>query len=119
MRRVYVIRGRGTSSYFFVEGVHAARYAEANEAKKKSKMPHSHWLTHLNTRSFFLGLTIGLMGLDETNLHVLMASGSPQERIHAETVFTLLSRGKHWVLGKKSNAHTVRVLSCSGFEFTN
>ncbi|KAG0337871.1 hypothetical protein BG000_004845 [Podila horticola] len=44
------------------------------------------------------GLTIGLMGLDETNLHVLMASGSPQERIHAETVFKLLSRGKHWVL---------------------
>ncbi|KAG0013801.1 hypothetical protein BGZ81_000830 [Podila clonocystis] len=44
------------------------------------------------------GLTIGLMGLDETNLHVLMASGSTQERIHAETVFKLLSRGKHWVL---------------------
>ncbi|KAF9213740.1 hypothetical protein BGZ59_004918 [Podila verticillata] len=46
----------------------------------------------------FAGLTIGLMGLDETNLHVLMASGSPRERIHAETVFKLLSRGKHWVL---------------------
>ncbi|KAG0364186.1 hypothetical protein BC939DRAFT_510101 [Gamsiella multidivaricata] len=46
----------------------------------------------------FAGLTIGLMGLDETNLHVLMASGSPEEQVHAETVFTLLSRGKHWVL---------------------
>ncbi|KAG0338594.1 hypothetical protein BG004_007163 [Podila humilis] len=46
----------------------------------------------------FAGLTIGLMGLDETNLHVLMASGSPTERVHAETVFKLLSRGKHWVL---------------------
>ncbi|KAF9141943.1 hypothetical protein BG015_001088 [Linnemannia schmuckeri] len=44
------------------------------------------------------GLTIGLMGLDETNLHVLMASGSPKEQFHAETVFGLLSRGKHWVL---------------------
>lgn len=47
-----------------------------------------------------LGLTIGLMGLDETNLHVLMASGSPKEQFHAETVFGLLSRGKHWVLGE-------------------
>ncbi|KAG0217586.1 hypothetical protein BGX33_010103 [Mortierella sp. NVP41] len=46
----------------------------------------------------FAGLTIGLMGLDETNLHVLMASGSPKESFHAETVFGLLSRGKHWVL---------------------
>ncbi|KAG0007999.1 hypothetical protein BGZ80_003973, partial [Entomortierella chlamydospora] len=46
----------------------------------------------------FAGLTIGLMGLDETNLHVLMASGSPREKAHAETVFSLLSRGKHWVL---------------------
>ncbi|GJJ76045.1 metal transporter CNNM [Entomortierella parvispora] len=46
----------------------------------------------------FAGLTIGLMGLDETNLHVLMASGSPTEQIHAETVYKLLSRGKHWVL---------------------
>ncbi|KAG0328166.1 hypothetical protein BGZ99_006036 [Dissophora globulifera] len=47
----------------------------------------------------FAGLTIGLMGLDETNLHVLMASGTPSEQVHAETVFKLLSRGKHWVLG--------------------
>lgn len=40
------------------------------------------------------------MGLDETNLHVLMASGTPTEQVHAETVYKLLSRGKHWVLGK-------------------
>ncbi|KAI1315942.1 hypothetical protein EDD11_000192 [Mortierella claussenii] len=46
----------------------------------------------------FAGLTIGLMGLDETNLHVLMASGTPTEQVHAETVYKLLSRGKHWVL---------------------
>ncbi|ORZ11017.1 hypothetical protein BCR41DRAFT_381492 [Lobosporangium transversale] len=46
----------------------------------------------------FAGLTIGLMGLDETNLHVLMVAGSPKERIHAEKVYKLLSRGKHWVL---------------------
>ncbi|KAG0082238.1 hypothetical protein BGZ90_008564 [Linnemannia elongata] len=44
------------------------------------------------------GLTIGLMGLDETNLQVLMASGTPKEQVHAETVYKLLSRGKHWVL---------------------
>ncbi|KAG0002175.1 hypothetical protein BGZ79_003461 [Entomortierella chlamydospora] len=43
-------------------------------------------------------LTIGLMGLDETNLQVLMASGSNTEKAHAETVYNLLSRGKHWVL---------------------
>ncbi|KAF9912713.1 hypothetical protein EC991_009449 [Linnemannia zychae] len=43
-------------------------------------------------------LTIGLMGLDETNLQVLMASGTPTEQVHAETVYKLLSRGKHWVL---------------------
>lgn len=41
------------------------------------------------------------MGLDETNLHVLMASGTPVEQVHAETVYKLLSRGKHWVLGKR------------------
>ncbi|GJJ75393.1 metal transporter CNNM [Entomortierella parvispora] len=46
----------------------------------------------------FAGLTIGLMGLDETNLHVLMASGSSNEQVNAEIVFSLLSRGKHWVL---------------------
>ncbi|KAF9437899.1 hypothetical protein BGZ76_010610 [Entomortierella beljakovae] len=46
----------------------------------------------------FAGLTIGLMGLDETNLHVLMASGTPTEQVHAEIVYSLLSRGKHWVL---------------------
>ncbi|KAG0369181.1 hypothetical protein BGZ54_000112 [Gamsiella multidivaricata] len=46
----------------------------------------------------FAGLTIGLMGLDETNLQVLMASGSLKERAHAETVQKLLARGKHWVL---------------------
>ncbi|KAF9934307.1 hypothetical protein FBU30_002446 [Linnemannia zychae] len=50
------------------------------------------------TNSSSTGLTIGLMGLDETNLQVLMASGTPTEQIHAETVYKLLSRGKHWVL---------------------
>ncbi|KAF9941015.1 hypothetical protein BGZ67_006071 [Mortierella alpina] len=49
-------------------------------------------------KSDAVGLTIGLMGLDETNLHVLMASGTPAEQVHAETVYKLLSRGKHWVL---------------------
>lgn len=53
-----------------------------------------------------LGLTIGLMGLDETNLHVLMASGSPTEQVHAETVYSLLSRGKHWVLGTVQHTNT-------------
>ncbi|KAI7874242.1 DUF21-domain-containing protein [Lichtheimia hyalospora FSU 10163] len=46
----------------------------------------------------FAGLTLGLMGLDETNLHVLIASGTPSERKNAEKVLALLDRGKHWVL---------------------
>lgn len=47
---------------------------------------------------YYAGLTLGLMGLDETNLHVLIASGTPAERKNAEKVLALLDRGKHWVL---------------------
>ncbi|CAG8486522.1 11194_t:CDS:2 [Ambispora leptoticha] len=46
----------------------------------------------------FAGLTIGLMGLDETNLQVLVMSGEFDERKHAKAVLALLNRGKHWVL---------------------
>ncbi|KAL1929730.1 hypothetical protein VTP01DRAFT_1868 [Rhizomucor pusillus] len=46
----------------------------------------------------FAGLTLGLMGLDETNLHVLIESGTPEERKNAKKVLALLERGKHWVL---------------------
>ncbi|KAI9497321.1 hypothetical protein BDB00DRAFT_805993 [Zychaea mexicana] len=38
------------------------------------------------------------MGLDETNLHVLIESGTPTERENAKKVLALLARGKHWVL---------------------
>ena len=38
------------------------------------------------------------MGLDETNLQVLVASGATHERKHAAKVLGLLQRGKHWVL---------------------
>lgn len=38
------------------------------------------------------------MGLDETNLHVLMQSGEEEEKRHAAKVLALLERGKHWVL---------------------
>jgi CBS domain containing-hemolysin-like protein len=38
------------------------------------------------------------MGLDQTNLHVLIESGTPSERKSAKTVLALLARGKHWVL---------------------
>jgi CBS domain containing-hemolysin-like protein len=38
------------------------------------------------------------MGLDKTNLHVLIESGTPSERKNAKTVLSLLERGKHWVL---------------------
>ncbi|CAG8520823.1 21872_t:CDS:2 [Rhizophagus irregularis] len=46
----------------------------------------------------FAGLTIGLMGLDETNLQVLMVAGEYDERRHAKKVMHLLQKGKHWVL---------------------
>lgn len=38
------------------------------------------------------------MGLDQTNLHVLIDSGTPSERKNAKTVLALLDRGRHWVL---------------------
>jgi Cyclin M transmembrane N-terminal domain len=37
-------------------------------------------------------------GLDETNLHVLIESGSEAEKANAQKVLRLLDRGKHWVL---------------------
>ncbi|KAI7892734.1 putative hemolysin [Mucor mucedo] len=46
----------------------------------------------------FAGLTLGLMGMDETNLHVLIQSGTESERKNATKVLKLLDRGKHWVL---------------------
>ncbi|KAI8072705.1 hypothetical protein BC940DRAFT_291388 [Gongronella butleri] len=46
----------------------------------------------------FAGLTLGLMGLDETNLHVLVQTGSDSERKNAKKVMSLLNRGRHWVL---------------------
>lgn len=45
-----------------------------------------------------LGLTLGLMGLDQTNLHVMVESGTEDERKNARRVLRLLDRGKHWVL---------------------
>ncbi|RCI06987.1 hypothetical protein CU098_013954, partial [Rhizopus stolonifer] len=47
---------------------------------------------------FFAGLTLGLMGLDETNLQVMCESGSEDEKQNAKRVLTLLQRGKYWVL---------------------
>lgn len=46
----------------------------------------------------FAGLTIALMGQDETYLQVIATSGEGSERKHAEKVLRLLKRGKHWVL---------------------
>jgi metal transporter CNNM len=46
----------------------------------------------------FAGLTIALMGQDETYLQVLAASGEGSEKKHAEKVLRLLNKGKHWVL---------------------
>jgi len=46
----------------------------------------------------FAGLTIALMGQDETYLQVIATSGEGAERRHAAKVLRLLGRGKHWVL---------------------
>ncbi|ORX44594.1 DUF21-domain-containing protein [Hesseltinella vesiculosa] len=46
----------------------------------------------------FAGLTLGLMGLDETNLQVLLETGTDSEKANAKKVMSLLNRGRHWVL---------------------
>ncbi|ORY99190.1 hypothetical protein BCR43DRAFT_556605 [Syncephalastrum racemosum] len=46
----------------------------------------------------FAGLTLGLMGLDQTNLQVMVESGTETESKNASKVLRLLNRGKHWVL---------------------
>ncbi|KAK4549468.1 hypothetical protein LTR36_006465 [Oleoguttula mirabilis] len=46
----------------------------------------------------FAGLTIALMGQDETYLQVIATSGEGSERKHAQKVLNLLKKGKHWVL---------------------
>jgi CBS domain containing-hemolysin-like protein len=38
------------------------------------------------------------MGMDETNLHVLIETGTETEKANATKVLKLLDRGKHWVL---------------------
>ncbi|GAA5812004.1 hypothetical protein MFLAVUS_005451 [Mucor flavus] len=50
------------------------------------------------TGGFFAGLTLGLMGLDETNLQVMLESGSESEKRNAIRVLDLLNKGKYWVL---------------------
>ncbi|OBT97693.1 hypothetical protein VE01_05004 [Pseudogymnoascus verrucosus] len=46
----------------------------------------------------FAGLTIALMGQDGIYLQVISTSGEGKEQKHAQRVFKLLKRGKHWVL---------------------
>ncbi|KAF2719225.1 DUF21-domain-containing protein [Polychaeton citri CBS 116435] len=46
----------------------------------------------------FAGLTIALMGQDETYLQVIATSGEGSEKKHAQKVLGLLKKGKHWVL---------------------
>lgn len=46
----------------------------------------------------FAGLTIALMGQDETYLQVIATSGEERESKHATKVLNLLKKGKHWVL---------------------
>ncbi|KAI6715202.1 hypothetical protein JHW43_002320 [Diplocarpon mali] len=46
----------------------------------------------------FAGLTIALMGQDGVYLQVIATSGEGKEQRHAQKVYNLLQRGKHWVL---------------------
>ncbi|KUJ12517.1 DUF21-domain-containing protein [Mollisia scopiformis] len=46
----------------------------------------------------FAGLTIALMGQDSIYLQVIAQSGEGKEQKHAQKVFNLLKKGKHWVL---------------------
>ncbi|KAG9240740.1 hypothetical protein BJ878DRAFT_524540 [Calycina marina] len=46
----------------------------------------------------FAGLTIALMGQDGVFLQVIATSGEKTERKHAQRVYRLLKKGKHWVL---------------------
>lgn len=45
-----------------------------------------------------IGLTLGLMGLDETHLQVMVKTGSESEKKYALQVLSLLDKGKYWVL---------------------
>ncbi|RKF81808.1 hemolysin [Golovinomyces cichoracearum] len=46
----------------------------------------------------FAGLTIALMGQDGVYLQVIATSGEGTQQRHAESVYKLLQKGKHWVL---------------------
>lgn len=46
----------------------------------------------------FAGLTIALMGQDGVYLQVIATSGEGKEQRHAQKVYGLLQKGKHWVL---------------------
>lgn len=46
----------------------------------------------------FAGLTIALMGQDGVYLQVIATSGDGKEQKHAQRVYRLLQKGKHWVL---------------------
>ncbi|KAL1925600.1 uncharacterized protein VTP21DRAFT_483 [Calcarisporiella thermophila] len=46
----------------------------------------------------FAGLTLALMSVDTIHIQIMAQSGEPEERKHAEKVYALLKRGKHWIL---------------------
>ncbi|USW48694.1 Putative ancient domain protein family [Septoria linicola] len=82
-------------------GVHTS---EADEDLPKDADDPSLWI-YLSVAVFlvllggvFAGLTIALMGQDETYLQVIATSGEGSEKRHAAKVLKLLNKGKHWVL---------------------
>lgn len=52
------------------------------------------------------------MGLDELNLRVLAtASDNPVERMRAQKVLKLMSKGRHWVLVVRKSEYLVDMLN--------
>ncbi|GAA5948432.1 hypothetical protein JCM21900_002707 [Sporobolomyces salmonicolor] len=81
------------------------RQAEGGEAYAGEKMGKQEFVLKLVFSivlvllgGVFSGLSLGLMGLDATNLQVLAASGPAQDRQDARKVLSLLSHGRHFVL---------------------
>lgn len=96
----------GAAKLFLLPLVSAAplMYSAAEEEPPKSASNPQLWLflgiavALVLGGGVFAGLTIALMGQDETYLQVLATSGEGKERSNAKAVLKLLKKGKHWVL---------------------
>ncbi|KAI8882779.1 DUF21-domain-containing protein [Backusella circina FSU 941] len=87
--------------FFLFQPIYAHPISEGGDIDYESAFFYERVLTIITfvlVGGIFAGLTIGLMGLDQTNLHVLIQSGTNEEKKNAAKVLALLERGRHWVL---------------------